>query len=161
MHDANAFQSTQLILDVEGWWMSLTSRDIVDEVGGYVKPKEWGNEVSSLVLSNLRSLHAALSGPDLSLRGPLLLVICWLFRKLMCFSIRSKYSTIRSCKHWLRWQDYHYGCLVSGQNSWWWTSNNCDNDFSRWDDYFTDQDIMGMFVWLRSAEGMLSIIIEW
>ena len=32
MHDANAFQSTQLILNVEGWWVSLTSRDIVDEV---------------------------------------------------------------------------------------------------------------------------------
>ena len=32
MHDANAFQLMQLILDVEGWWVCFTSRDIVDEV---------------------------------------------------------------------------------------------------------------------------------
>ena len=167
MHDANAFQSTQLILDMEGWWVSLTSRDIVNEVWCYVKPREWGNEVSSMFLSNFRSLHAALSGPDLSLRGPPLLVICWLFRETMCFSIRSKYSTIRSCKHWFRWQDYHYGCLVSGfsdvrpklmvmnfKQLW-----HCH--LSHWDDNYTDQDIMGMFFWLRSAEGILSIIIKW
>ena len=107
------------------------------EVWGYVKPKKWGNEVSSMVLSNFRSLHAALSSPDLSLRGPPLLVICWLFRETMCFSIRIKYSTIRSCKRWLRWQDYHYVFLMFGQNSWWWTSNNCDNGFSPWNDYYT------------------------
>ena len=67
MHDANAFQSTQLILDMEGWWVSLTSRDIVNEIWGYVKPREWGNEVWSMFLSNFRSLHAVLSRPDIYL----------------------------------------------------------------------------------------------
>ena len=130
MHDA--FQSMQLNCDVEDWWLSLTSSNIVDEVWGYVKPKEWGNEVSSMVLSNFRSLHAVLSRPDIYLSvDHRYLWFAGFFVKQCAFQSEAniQQSDQASADFDDRTIIMVVWCpvfLMSGQNSWWWTSNNCD-----------------------------------